>query len=193
MTAGLRPGYVIQAVDRIPVEQIVEEAERVLPPPHNSRSRIARTAKAILGRVYGAPGTEVTIAYTDEEGENGEKTIMRAKRDGVAVGPNGRFFMAVESEARRLDNGIGYVRLNTLQPELAARVSGAINSMGDLPGIVFDLRGNSGGEIERTPELFLAERTWLYTRKTRNGETKVFVDPAAVAFSQTTLRLRASA
>ena len=150
-TAGLRPGYVVQAVDRIPVEQIVEEAEHILPPPHNSRGRIARTTKAILSRIYGAPEYGVSIAYLDGGGTKGEKRLTRLKRSGVAVGPKGTLFMAVESEARRLDNGIGYVRLNTLQPQLAAQVSNAIKTMGHVPGIVFDLRGNSGGEIGRRP------------------------------------------
>jgi len=52
--AGLCPGYVIQAIDDISVEQIVQEAELIMPPPFNSRGRIARVTKAILSRIYGA-------------------------------------------------------------------------------------------------------------------------------------------
>jgi carboxyl-terminal processing protease len=105
--AGLRPGYVIQAIDDISVEQIVKEAELIMPPPFNSRGRIARITKAILSRVYGAPGAEVSIAYSDEGREKREKKVVRTKRSGAAVGPKGMFFLAVEFEARRLDNGIG--------------------------------------------------------------------------------------
>ena len=176
--AGLCPGYVIQAIDDISVEQIVQEAELIMPPPHNSPGRIARVTKAILSRIFGAPETEVSIAYSDEGGEKKEKKIMRAKRSGAAVGPKGMFFLAVEFEARRLDNGIGYIRLNTFQPPLAAQISNAIKSMGNVPGIIFDLRGNSGGEIEKMPDLFLTERALLYLSRTRESETKVFFDPA---------------
>jgi C-terminal peptidase prc len=175
--AGLCPGYVIQAIDGISVEKILQEAESLLLPPYNSRSRIARVTKAILGRIYGTPEAEVSITYSDEEGEKSKK-IKRVKRSGAAVGPKGMFFLAVEFEARRLDNGIGYIRLNTFQPPLIAQISKAIKSMGKVTGIIFDLRGNSGGEIEGMPDLFLAERALLYSRRTRDSDTKVFFDPA---------------
>jgi carboxyl-terminal processing protease len=176
--AGLRPGYVIQAVDGIPVRQIVQEAESGIRPPYNSSGRIALITKAILSRIYGTPETEVSISYLDERGEKSEKKIMRTKRSGTAVGPNGILYLAVDFEAKRLDNGIGYIRLNTFQPPLAAQITGAIKSMGNVTGIIFDLRGNSGGEIEEMPNLFLDERALLYLRRSRNGQTKVFFDPA---------------
>jgi carboxyl-terminal processing protease len=156
--AGLRPGYVIQAIDGIPVEQIAQEAVSIMRPPQNSRNRIALMAKAVLGRVYGTPGAEVSIAYSDERGEKHEKMLMRTKRSGRAVGPSGILYLAVELEARRLENGVGYIRLNTFQPPLVAQVSNAIRSLGNVPGIIFDVRGNAGGEIEGMPDLFLKEQ-----------------------------------
>jgi len=177
--AGLCPGYVIQAIDEISVEQIAREAETRVPPPSNSRSRNAKITKAILSRIYGAPGTEVSIVYSDKGGDKRQQIITRTKRAGVSVGP---IFLAIEFEARRLDNGIGYIRLNTLQPQLVAQISEAIKSMGNVRGIIFDLRGNSGGEIENMPDLFLKERALLYLNRSRNGETKVFFDPANDSF-----------
>jgi len=180
--AGMRPGYVIQAIDGISVEQIVKEAKLIMPPPYNSRGRIARVTKAILSCIYGAPEMEVSIAYSDEGKEKREKKIMRAKRSGASVGPKGMFFLAVEFEAKRLDNGIGYIRLNTFQPPLATQISNAIKSMGNVPGIILDLRGNSGGEIEQMPYLFLTKRALLYLKRTRGSETKVFFDPSDDAY-----------
>ena len=180
--AGLRPGSVIRSVDGIAVEQIVREAEAAVRPPDNDRGRIARVTKAILGRIYGTPGTAVSIAYSDEGGDKSEKRVMRTKRSGVAVGPKGILYLAVEFQARRLDSGIGYIRVNTLQPPLATRISSAIRSMGNIRGIVFDLRGNAGGEIEGMPDLFLKERTLLYLKRARDGETKVYSDPANDVF-----------
>lgn len=179
---GLSPGCTIQAVDGVSVEQIVREAESRPSPPFNSRGRIAKATKAILGRIYGGPGTEVSIAYSDPGGNIREGKLTRAKRPGVAVGPKGMFFFALEFETRRLESGIGYIRLNTLQPQYAPQVSGAIRTMGEVRGIIFDLRGNSGGEIERMPDLFLKERALLYLKRTREGETKAFFDPAETAY-----------
>lgn len=180
--AGLRPGYEIHAIDGIPVQLIAQEAESGMRPPYNSSNRIAITTKAILGRIYGAPGTEVSIAFSDEIKQKIEKKMMRIKRSGAAVGPNGILYLAIDFEAKLLDNGIGYIRLNTFQQPLAPQISNAIKAMGNVPAIIFDLRGNSGGEIEEMPELFLNERTLLYLRKSRNGETKMFFDPADNAF-----------
>jgi len=174
--AGLRSGFIIQAIDSVPIAQIEKEVKRDRP-PYNDRGRIAQITKGIMGRIYGAPETEVSIAYSDERGEKREKKITRAKRSGAAVGPKGMFFFALEFEARRLDNEVGYIRLNTLQPELATQISAAIKSMGNVSGIIIDLRGNSGGEIERMPDLFLTEKTFLYLKRTRDSETKIFSDP----------------
>ena len=180
--AGLRPGYVIQAVDKIPVEHIAQEAVATMRPPRNSRNQIALMAKAVLGRIYGAAGTEVSIAFSDQGGEKRENNLLRTKRSGRAVGPGGMLYLAVELEARRQYNGIGYIRLNTFQPPLVTQVSNAIRSLGNVSGVIFDVRGNAGGEIEGMPALFLKERSLLYFSRSRQGETKILVDPATDAF-----------
>jgi C-terminal peptidase prc len=174
--AGLRSGFIIQAIDSIPIAQIEKEVKQDMP-PYNDRARIAQITKGILGRIYGDPETEVFIAYIDEGGKKREKKITRAKRSGTPVGPKGMFFFAVEFEAKRLDNEVGYIRLNTFQPLLVTRISNAIKSMSNVSGIIIDLRGNSGGEIERMLDLFLIEKTFLYLKRTRDSETKIFSDP----------------
>ena len=180
--AGLRPGYAIEAVDGITAGQIIREAESAMRPPYNSSGRTAIITKAILGRIYGTPDTEVSICYSDEKGQKLEKKLIRTKRSGVAVGPNGILYLAIDFEAKRFDNRIGYIRFNTFQPPLTTQISAAIKSLGDVTGIILDIRGNSGGEIEGMPDLFLPERKLLYLRRTRDGETKVYIDPSETAF-----------
>ncbi|MBP6979021.1 MAG: S41 family peptidase [Bacteroidales bacterium] len=180
--AGLRPGYVVQAIDGISVGQIVQEAELRIRPPYNGSNQVSTITKAILGRIYGASGKEVRISYINEKGEKNDKIIIRTKREGISVGPGGMFFFALDFETKLLDNGIGYIRLNTLQPQFADQISSAIKSMGNVRGIIFDLRGNSGGEIEEIPSLFLTEKTLIYLKRSRSGEVKVYFDPAKDAF-----------
>jgi carboxyl-terminal processing protease len=88
--AGLRPGYVIQAIDGIPVDEIVREAEQWMSPPNNSRGRIARITKRILSRIYGAPGTEVSIAYSDE---GGRKVRRKFRAQSGMESPWGQSFL----------------------------------------------------------------------------------------------------
>lgn len=180
--AGLRPGYVIQAVDEIPVEQIVQEAESLMRPPYNCRGCTGIFTKAVLSRIYGAAGTKVLIKYSEDRGEESDTSLMRIKRNGRALGPKGMLYLAVDFESRVLENGIGYLRLNTFQQPLAEQISNAVKSMGNVKGIIFDLRGNAGGEIEEMPDLFLNERSMLFLRRSRNEETKMFFDPAEDAY-----------
>ena len=94
--AGLRSGFIIQAIDSIPIAQIEKEVKQDMP-PYNDRARIAQITKGILGRIYGDPETEVFIAYIDEGGKKREKKITRAKRSGTPVGPKG-MFLGVNNE-----------------------------------------------------------------------------------------------
>ena len=142
--AGLCPGYVIEAIDGISVEQIAKDAERNIPPPNNSRCRIDRITKRILSRIYGAPETEVSIVYSDKGGEGKEKKILRAKRSGVAVGPKGMFFIAIEFELNRglllkgidsqLDSAIRYIE----KEKQASAISKAKDQMSlTILGVIF--------------------------------------------------------
>ena len=106
--AGLRPGYIIQAVDEIPVEQIVQEAELLMRPPYNCRGRKGIFTKAVLSRIYGAPGTKVLIRYSEDRGEECDTSLIRIKRSGRALGPKGMLYLAVDFESRLMENGIGY-------------------------------------------------------------------------------------
>ena len=54
--AGLRPGFIIQAIGGIPVAQIEKEVKRDRP-PFNDRGRTAQITNGIMGRIYGTPET----------------------------------------------------------------------------------------------------------------------------------------
>jgi len=124
--AGLRPGYVIQAVDEIPVEQIIQEAELLMRPPYNCRGCTGIFTKAVLSRIYGSAGTQVSIKYSEDRGEEKDTSLIRIKRNGRALGPKGMLYLAVDFESKLLENGIGYIKLNTFQQPLAPQISNAI-------------------------------------------------------------------
>jgi carboxyl-terminal processing protease len=176
--AGLRPGLVIERIDGTPIEQIFDEAESHMAPPYNSRGRLETATRVILGYVYGPPDTAVSIAYLDGGGEAYETTISRTRRDRKTL-PSGDlppFFL--EFESRRLENGIGYIRFNTFHPDLTKDIRHAIETMGDAPGLIIDLRGNVGGTGLELAEQPLTERTLFLKLRTRDGATDVVLDPA---------------
>ncbi len=141
--AGLRPGYVITEVEQTTVEQLGKRFEKSNLPPARVRLNIMR---ALLGQLSGKLDTSVRLVYLDEKERPHEVTLKRQKLPGEMSLRIGNFPPHyTEFEARRLADGIGYIRFNIFVPILTARITEAIQSMADAPGIIFDLRGNPGG------------------------------------------------
>jgi hypothetical protein len=67
--AGLRPGFVIQSIDGVSIEQIIADAQGHLSPPYNEQGRIDGLTRCLLSLIYGDPETCVTLACLDENDE----------------------------------------------------------------------------------------------------------------------------
>jgi carboxyl-terminal processing protease len=177
---GLRPGFVIQSIDRSTTEEIAREAELEMAPPYNKRGRIETITSDILGHIYGPEGTNVTLVCLDEYGKQVEKSIERRSRPektGTLPGfpPN-----YLEFEAKRLDGGIGYIHFNWFHASFAQRLPLTIASMHDAPGLIIDLRGNPGGMRDAAiagAEQLVSERTKCSTLRTRGGHRGIVLDP----------------
>ena len=140
----MQPGFVIQSIDGVSIEEIRSSA--FLTPPFNSRNESLDIIHGMMGRLNGPPGTTVSITYLDERGEAHEQRIERAQRSGDVVSPGGGlppFF--IDFEATRLDGNIGYIRFNAFIPPVDEKFTDAIESMGDAAGLIIDIRGNDGG------------------------------------------------
>jgi C-terminal processing protease CtpA/Prc len=76
-------------------------------------------------------------------------------------------------ESRRLTNGIGYVHFTNFISPLNQRLRETMASMRDAPGVIIDLRGNSGGETETGLALagmLVSKETLLAIQRTRKGD-----------------------
>lgn len=189
--AGLRPGFVIQSIDSRTVKQITGEGpipgiRHEQAPPHNERYRLTLRTWAILGRIHGHPETAVSIAYLDEHGETHQTSIVRTSREGEPIPLSDNSPIPPEFpefESMRLRNDVGYIRFNAFHPALAEDTVGAIKSMGNAPGLIIDLRGNTGGvRIEQLEEHLISEQTLLLKVRTRDGTSDVVLDPADSAY-----------
>ncbi|HEV7700150.1 MAG TPA: S41 family peptidase [Pyrinomonadaceae bacterium] len=145
---GIRPGFVITAVDGIKAVD-VEAA-----------------SKAIAG----SPGTTVKVRYLDENDAEHEVTLERqgltdkGKIEGLSI--------YALFDSKRLEGGVGYISFSSFVPFLNDRIAAAFDSMKDAPAIILDLRGNSGGDdsvsLKIEQRLFKKE-TQLMLIKTRKG------------------------
>jgi carboxyl-terminal processing protease len=177
--AGLRPGYVIQSIDGTSIEQIGEETELI--PPLHDRNQRKRVTSAILGRLYGPPGTSISIVYLDEQGETHTESIVRADRGDRVVLDDSLPPFFVDFEAKRLDGDIGYIRFNAFIPPVDTAFPEAIESMSDTAGLIIDLRGNHGGLFfvrKALAEKLVGEPTLFWRYERRDGTRDVYLEPA---------------
>ncbi len=172
--AGLRPGFAVTQIDATPVDQIVGRFSKSAHP----RLMIARS---ILARLNGRPATVARIMYLDERDRAREANVKRVPFKGEMSEALGNFpAQYTEFEAKRLANGVGYIRFNIFVASLMDRVRSAIRSMSDAPGLIIDLRGNPGGfgvMASGIAGLLETKQTSLGTMQLRRGHMNFAVFP----------------
>jgi carboxyl-terminal processing protease len=138
----------------------------------NNESTLNMPLDDAVKRLRGKAGTEVTV-WVSREGPEG----WAGTRKFVLV----RERIEVRSVlAKRLDDGIGYVRLKQFQQTSTDELTRALNefrAQGELRGLVLDLRGNPGGLLDQAAAVadkFLTKGTIVATVGASEGrEEKV--------------------
>jgi carboxyl-terminal processing protease len=178
---------IIKRIDGISIDDIVQEVQFEMEPPYNDRHRIEHiTSDEILSLIYGKPGTEVSITFSDGLGEVHEKRIRRESRDGKTKSMIGFPATFGDFEARFLENDIGYLRFNWFHPALTQKLPDAIDSMEDSSGLIIDLRGNPGGmrEVAITTAESLVDHPIKCSRLIkRNGFSDIVLEPEGRGYS----------
>ncbi len=129
--AGIHPGDAIASVDGKPVS-----VDGKIPNALNSTDMVAKTLK-------GPRGTHVEATMI-REGQ-AKPLVFDLVRDEI---PHPSVDLAYE-----IRPGVGYIHLTQFQETTAQEVIAAINSFGDLKGLIFDLRGNPGGLLSQAVEV----------------------------------------
>jgi carboxyl-terminal processing protease len=171
--AGLRPGYVLKKVDGAELKSL-EDA---------------------LGRLRGEANTKVRVTYLDEQDAEHEVTLERQMLQSGTVDKDQEGDLSIYAlfDSKRLGDGIGYIRFTSFIEALNKKISAAIESMHDAPGLIIDLRGNGGGDdsvaIKMAGMLF-DKKTQLMITRTRNGDSKYYqAKPQKRAYSGTVVIL----
>jgi carboxyl-terminal processing protease len=145
--AGLRPGFVVTAVNGQTPSEIA--AEGLHPPPYNERRQRAQAVGGLYDRLYGEPGTEVVIEYLDAKDRAQRATLELAPREGLTCGETdpGLPPVCAEFQVERLSDGVAYLRFSGFLGPVLDGVLQAIDEVRDVPALIIDLRGNPGGEF----------------------------------------------
>ena len=182
---GLRPGFVVECIDGRPIGAMIEEGDKLLIPPFNSRNRLNNLSSYISGHIYGPPQTEVQITFRNADGKRNETVVRRLSRGRGRVAMEAMPPYYVEFEAKRLPQNIGYFRFNHWADPVDKEFISALVSMHDVRGIIIDLRGNPGGMLSVVHTItkhLLAENTQVSTWKFRDKQVHHNFDPARDAY-----------
>jgi carboxyl-terminal processing protease len=180
--AGLRPGFIIKQVDDAVVEKLAAEAAT----DAKAREKIGEDiADHLEDALEGKAGASVRIVYLDARDKAHDARLLRDndKREMVLMGG---LPMYAEMESKRLAGGIGYIRFSQFLPKLKRQIHEAILSMSDAPGIIIDLRGNSGGADLIGWEMashFFTRPTLFNVIKTRQEVKNFHIQPEEKIYS----------
>jgi C-terminal peptidase prc len=150
--AGLRQGFLVQAIDGVAVTN-ARDAETKLATDSESH-RVTILDETDMRR-------EVVLEHALPPADKLESVKLLTGIRAVLV------------ETRKLDEDIGYIHFTNFIAPMEKRLRMAFDSLHSTRGIIIDLRGNSGGETE--VELALAsmlvdKETQLVITRTRKGD-----------------------
>jgi carboxyl-terminal processing protease len=182
--AGVRPGWVIQAVDGEPLAPLVQRtadaAGAALAP--------LEVWRAVSERLRGPVGSRAGLQVLDSRGARREVSVERRAEAGepVTLGTFPTLHVRTETRAVQSSAGrkVGYIRFSVWLTPVDAFVARAVDTHRDAAGIVLDLRGNPGGLAAMLMGIagqFVAERVSLGEMRTREGTLRFFANPRRVA------------
>lgn len=141
--AGVTPGWTIEAIDGRPMSDLIKAAREA------QGVQRAETTCAIVTarRLSGPPGSSVEVRFRDIDGAERTLAIVRAEAPGRMVRFGNLPELRVRVDGRTLEGGVGYFGLNIFfdPPTVLKAWEEWILARLDAPGLVIDLRGNTGG------------------------------------------------
>jgi carboxyl-terminal processing protease len=140
--AGVRPGWVIDSVDGAATQRL-----SAISSISQSRTRGNLAAEIVQSWLSGPVGSHARVSFTNGEGKAVACDIERQPSPGEVVRFGNLPPERVRIEHRRLENGVGYIRLNLFldPPKVMPEVERSVIEFANAPGIVLDIRNNPGG------------------------------------------------
>jgi carboxyl-terminal processing protease len=157
--AGLRPGLRVLAVDGVPVAEALARERAEVGPSSSAR---ASAVLAYLRLIAGPAGQALRLTLSGPDGRAFDVSLPRRDLDTTP-----RF------ESRILPSGHLYVKFDRFRAPVARLFRAAIERSPGVPGLVLDLRSNTGGDGKegmRTVAPLLAEPTLIARLATRTGK-----------------------
>ncbi|WP_422925059.1 sigma-70 family RNA polymerase sigma factor [Singulisphaera sp. PoT] len=150
--AGIRVGMAVVSANEVPAETLLNEGMSRLKRYFGYSSDRSLKYDAVRGLVRQEPfGSKVALVLEDPRGQR--ETVEVAAECGPRYLPRMPVpRKGVDDSANvswaRLSDGIGYLYVRRIQNGLEAALELALKGLGDIRGLVIDVRGNSGGGFD---------------------------------------------
>lgn len=143
-TAGVKPGWIVEAVDDEALAPRLAEVSDAYADSTQLDLQLLSTAAAMLS---GDVGDVRELTFRDGSNARLSRELTLQKPPGNRVGLGNLPPHYVHVDTRTLPGGEGYIALNIfLDPVgVSAAMAEAVQRFSNAPGIVLDLRGNPGG------------------------------------------------
>ncbi len=148
--AGVRPGWIIDAVDGTDSDSAIAEV-RALRDKRLRRTLFVQVTARLQHRFHGAANARVTAAFRDERGQAQPRVLVRAPLAGQPVKMGHMPTLVVHTSSHRIEDVssakscIGVMRFNYWLLPVMSALTSAMSSFESCAGVVIDLRGNVGG------------------------------------------------
>lgn len=143
-TPGVRQGWIVQSVDGESISSTLRRLDREsIPPAFRDYYRDV----AVRRRLAGPPGSTRRVEFLDHNDRRVSRTVTLAEPRGQPVHAGNLPTVYVRFEARRLDDGPLLIRFNQFFDPVRVMqgFEDALRANPDAPGVIIDLRGNTGG------------------------------------------------
>jgi carboxyl-terminal processing protease len=181
--AGIRPGWLLEAVDGDPLEPLVRRTVASAGPALAA----LEVWRVVTDRLRGPVASRAALQTRDSRGASRQVSVERRAESGEPVTLGTFPTLHVRTETRTLQapagGHVGYIRFNAWLPPIDAFVARAVDAHRDAAGIVLDLRGNPGGLAAMLMGIagqFVADRVSLGEMRTREGTLRFFANPRLV-------------
>ena len=131
--AGVEAGMIVETINGSPISDILRDARSKIGGSSSDRAVRLRTYRRVID---GEANTPLRLGLRRADGKVLSVELMRrVVSDGARV------------TSRRLPSGYGYIKLNLWKSPIHKEFRNALRQLSDTPGLIIDLRGNPGGEV----------------------------------------------
>jgi len=132
--AGIEPGMIVVTINDRLVSDRLAEVRNKMSPSSSVRLDQTRIYASVFGGDFQAGGTSLKLGMQRANGSTFDVTVIRQP---VSSPP--------KVTATRLPSGNAYIVLEQFTPELSRRFKESLRDLRDAPGLIIDIRLNSGG------------------------------------------------